>query len=236
MRSIKARATSSFDRGGQDSMPCTDDHRHRLPAALISPPMMPVEGDTSLATIQSQPFLASLALALAKRSSVSAAKPMTNRGRFDLRWATVARISGFSTSSRVGGRPCFLILLWLSWRGRQSATAAAGYADVGGQRVLDRGEHLPRAFDAHHGNAWRIGQVDGPAHQDDIGAGCCRPRSRRWRWPCLPEGRLAMNAHRVDRLAGRAGSDQHALPSKRATTGQQGRSRSGNFQRLGHAA
>src|SRR3954464_5261141 len=48
---------------------------------LLSPPMMPVAGDTSLATIQSQPLRAILALALSIRCSVSAAKPITSGGR-----------------------------------------------------------------------------------------------------------------------------------------------------------
>src|SRR5580658_11159352 len=103
-RSIRLRATSSFDCGGQFSTPlavtrCT---------VLTSPPMIPVAGETSLARIQSQPFLASLALALAMRSLVSAAKPMTRCGRPDLRCEIVDRMSGFSVSDNVDVRPaCF---------------------------------------------------------------------------------------------------------------------------------
>ena len=51
-RAIRVRATSSFDCEGQDSTPaavtrCT---------VLRSPPITPVGGETSLATIQSQPL------------------------------------------------------------------------------------------------------------------------------------------------------------------------------------
>src|SRR5205085_1975614 len=98
IRAISARATSSFVCGGQDSTPpavtrCT---------LLRSPPKVPVAGETSLATIQSQPLRASLSLALATRSSVSAAKPITSRGRAALRCAMVARMSGFSTKASIG--------------------------------------------------------------------------------------------------------------------------------------
>src|SRR5205085_11541858 len=58
MRSMSARATASFDCAGQDS----------TPAALMrwtvlqSPPITPEPAETSLATIQSHPLRASLAL------------------------------------------------------------------------------------------------------------------------------------------------------------------------------
>src|SRR5262245_3252953 len=59
MRATSARATSSFDCGGQDSTPLAVTRW----TALRSPPMTPLSADTSLATIQSQPLRASLALA-----------------------------------------------------------------------------------------------------------------------------------------------------------------------------
>src|SRR5262249_20125104 len=65
---------------------------------LRSPPITPVAGETSLATIQSQPLRASLALALSMRCSVSAAKPITSGGRLSPSFEIVARMSGFSTS------------------------------------------------------------------------------------------------------------------------------------------
>ena len=69
---------------------------------LRSPPM--TSPDTSLATIQSAPLRSRFACAFATTLSVSAAKPMTRRGRRAER-ASSARISGFSTSVRVGGPP-----------------------------------------------------------------------------------------------------------------------------------
>src|SRR5579859_3238208 len=91
--------------------------------ALSSPPMVPATL-TSLATIQSQPFLASLALAWTSTSLVSAAKPITSRGRA-LPFDRLARMSGFSVSAMAPGAwPSFLIFLSPAGAGRQSATAA----------------------------------------------------------------------------------------------------------------
>src|SRR5579862_4227713 len=75
IRSTRLCATSSFDCGGQDSTPAAVIRW----IVLVSPPMMPVSGETSLARIQSQPFLASFALALAITLSVSAANPTTSQ-------------------------------------------------------------------------------------------------------------------------------------------------------------
>src|SRR4051794_41980138 len=47
---------------------------------LRSPPITPVAGETSLATIQSQPLRLIFAFALSIRCSVSAAKPITSGG------------------------------------------------------------------------------------------------------------------------------------------------------------
>src|SRR5690242_12712661 len=65
---------------------------------LRSPPITPDAGETSLATIQSQPLRASFDLALSMRCSVSAAKPITRGGRLSVSFEIVARMSGFSTS------------------------------------------------------------------------------------------------------------------------------------------
>src|SRR5580704_15997604 len=81
IRSTRLRATSSFDCGDQDSTPAAVTKW----TVLVSPPMIPVSGETSLARIQSQPFLVSFALALAMTLSVSAANPMTSCGLPDLR-------------------------------------------------------------------------------------------------------------------------------------------------------
>src|SRR5690606_13429186 len=69
-RMISARATSSLDWDGQDSTPLSVTRW----TVLRSPPMTPLCGETSLATIQSQPLLRSFALACSITFSVSAAK------------------------------------------------------------------------------------------------------------------------------------------------------------------
>src|SRR5262245_21621279 len=69
-------ATSSFDISGHASAPFAVMTWTRF----LSLPMIPAP--TSLAMIQSQPLAMRLAEALAMRSSVSAAKPMTSDGRF----------------------------------------------------------------------------------------------------------------------------------------------------------
>ncbi len=61
---------------------------------LASPPKVPVFSDTSLARIQSQPFFLSFSSACLTTCSVSAAKPITRRGRAVLDCASVARMSG----------------------------------------------------------------------------------------------------------------------------------------------
>src|SRR4051812_27764923 len=125
IRWISAAATSFLDCGGQFSTPSLVTRW----MVLLSPPMMPVSGDTSLARIQSQPLRASLALACSTTCWVSAAKPITSFGRLVLRCATVERMSGFSMSSSSGvPLPVFLIFSRLLWAVRQSATAAANTA------------------------------------------------------------------------------------------------------------
>src|SRR5262245_24604796 len=122
-RASSRAAVSSLLIGGQSS----------TPAAVISctcvwsPPMAPVPGHTSLATIQSAPLARRLAVALAIRLSVSAAKPITRHGRFCPSPAMVARMSGFWASfSTASPTPaCFLSLWVASSAARQSATAAA---------------------------------------------------------------------------------------------------------------
>jgi len=106
MRLTSMRATSSLGCIGQVSTPSVVTRWMRL----LSPPMMPVPSETSLARIQSQCLRASLALAFSTTRSVSAANPMTSAGRLDLRLATVARMSGFSASSKLGSASPFLSL------------------------------------------------------------------------------------------------------------------------------
>src|SRR5436305_5513215 len=130
MRAVSWRPTSALLIGGQSSTPnavmrCT---------VLLSPPMMPVVGDTSLATIQSQPFFVRLACACAITSSVSAAKPMTSAGRFARR-AMVERMSGLAARWISGTLPPsrFLSLLLNILSGRQSETAAVNTATSAGK-------------------------------------------------------------------------------------------------------
>src|SRR5258708_36431605 len=116
-------ATSLWANDGQSSTPdavikCT---------VLRSPPKVPDALDTSLATIQSQPLRWRLSMALATRSSVSAAKPITSAGRLLPGRESVARMSGFGASSSDGGAApgFFLILASAGLAAFQSATAAA---------------------------------------------------------------------------------------------------------------
>ena len=65
--------------------------------------MMPVSGETSLATIQSAPLVLRLPAACSTTFSVSAAKPITSGGRLPGRSEEmVLRMSGFSMSSSLG--------------------------------------------------------------------------------------------------------------------------------------
>src|SRR5690606_36340289 len=105
MRSARRSATSVLSRRGQLSSPSAV-----ISVTLFSvPPMTPVPEPTSLATSQSQPFRSRFARAWARRSSVSAAKPTTRRGRPVSLRAMVARMSGFSVRVRAGALPAFLI-------------------------------------------------------------------------------------------------------------------------------
>src|SRR4051794_11206855 len=72
---------------------------------LLSPPKVPVPGDTSLARIQSHPLRRRFSTALATTFSVSAAKPTTRVGRSLRRGAVAARGSRVSTGGGRGGAP-----------------------------------------------------------------------------------------------------------------------------------
>src|SRR6185503_7033497 len=77
IRATSRDATSSLLCGGQVSIP----EAWTSVIMLRSPPITPDCGETSFARIQSQPFLASFALAFAAIFSVSAANPITRLGR-----------------------------------------------------------------------------------------------------------------------------------------------------------
>src|SRR4051794_35625894 len=104
IRVTSAAATSSLLIAGQELTATSAPRRVSRWIVLRSPPMTPVAGETSLATIQSQPLRASFVLALSIRFSVSAANPITSGGRRGLNPEKGARMSGFFTN-RNGGTP-----------------------------------------------------------------------------------------------------------------------------------
>src|SRR6266550_792771 len=113
---ISSVATCSLVITGQESTlmlstPISVPSRVKRCTVLRSPPITPDADDTSLATIQSQPLRLIFALALSIRCSVSAAKPITSGGRLSPSFATVARISGFSTNCS-GGMPAGVFFIF----------------------------------------------------------------------------------------------------------------------------
>ena len=170
---------------------------------LRSPPITPVAGDTSLATIQSQPLRASFALALSIRCSVSAAKPITSGGRLSRSFEMVARISGFSTSCS-GGMPADVFFSFCSpaLSTRQSATAAAKIAISAGSEASTCAQHVARGLHVLHGDAGGIVEIDRAGDQDDLGAGRLRRRGNGK--ALFAGGAVGDVAHRIDRLVGRA--------------------------------
>ena len=182
---------------------------------LSSPPMMPVAGETSLARIQSQPFFLSFAWAWARTSSVSAAKPMTRLGRPDLRCAIVARMSGFSTSSSVGGPlPPFLILPALTCRGRQSATAAANTATSAGSAFSTASSICCAVSTRTTETPGGSGSVTGPLTSATSAPAAAAAAAMAW--PCFPDERLAMK--RTGSIGSLVGPEvtEHALARQAA--------------------
>src|SRR5262245_43726880 len=187
MRATSARATSSFDCGGQDSTPCAVTKC----TVLRSPPMAPPSAETSLARIQSQPLRASLALACSMMCSVSAAKPMTRRGRLRASWATVARMSGFSVSASFGDPPApFLILFACGLAMRQSATAAANTATSAGSAFVTTASMSCAVLTLTTVTPGGSGTLTGP--ETSVTSAPAAAAAAAMAWPCLPEERLAM--------------------------------------------
>ena len=110
------------------------------------------------------------------------------------------------------------------------------YCDIGRERLFDRGKHLARGRYLHGLHARRIRQVDRSGHQDHLGAcgrgGACDGVA------LLPGRAVGEIAHRIDRLVGRPGGDDHAFAGERlgARAAQQLLDRIRDLQRLGHAA
>ena len=155
--------------------------------------MMPVSGETSLATIQSAPLALRFFLAKAMTFCVSAAKPITSCGRRPaFSPAIVLRMSGFSTSSRRGA-PLpgdFLIFSSDCVATRQSATAAAKTATSAGS-ARRTASSISRAdsmwtTSTPAGSASRVGPVTSVTRAPSAAASAAMAA------PCLPDERLAM--------------------------------------------
>src|SRR5579883_708236 len=183
MAPASCMATRSFDRVGQS---CTPSAVIRC-TVLRSPPNVPVAGETSLATIQSQPLRVRFSIALATRFSVSAAKPTTSVGRFGPRPESVARMSGLGVSSSAGGAApgCFLILAVAGLAIFQSATAAAHTATS----VFPAARHAASIWSAESifttFTPAGAGTVTGPLTSVTSAPSCASAAAMAW--PCLPD-------------------------------------------------
>ena len=160
MRATSAVATSSLPIAGHDSTPS----RVTMCTVLRSPPITPLAGDTSLATIQSHPLRVSLDCALAIRFSVSAAKPTTRRGRRSVQFRDGRQQVGiFHQRQRSAIAPaCFLIFCVA---GAGDAPVGNGRSEdraIGGKRRLHLRKHVAGAFHARDVDARRIGKIDRP--------------------------------------------------------------------------
>src|SRR4051794_37265683 len=191
MRVISAAATSSLVIAGQESTLISPPSRFNRCTVLRSPPITPVAGETSLATIQSQPLRLSFALALSIRCSVSAAKPITSGGRLSGSFATVARTSGFSTSCSGGiAMSVFLSFCAPSRATRQSATAAAKIATSTG-RADSTCCNMSRAVSTCTARTpGGSSSPTGPVTKVTSAPAACAAAAIAK--PCLPEDRLAM--------------------------------------------
>ena len=154
--------------------------------------MMPVSGETSLATIQSAPLALRFLAAYSITFSVSAAKPITSGGRLPGRSAAmVLRMSGFSTSSSLGeALPPFLIFSEDCAATRQSATAAAKTAMSAGSAARTASS-ISRAVSTRTtltpaGSGRLVGPLTSVTSAPSARASAAIAA------PCLPEERLAM--------------------------------------------
>ena len=148
--------------------------------------------------------------------SVSAAKPMTSRGRPLLRCAIVARMSGFSTSASVGAPPALLLDLLLAFGCVDAPVGDGGgeHRDIGRQAPARPRRSISRAVSTLTTvTPGGSGTFDRPGHQRHVGAG---GRRRRGDGVALLAGRAVGDvAHRIDRLVRRARRDEHALARER---------------------
>src|SRR3954452_21249410 len=184
---IRALATSFFDCGGQ----CSTLSLVTRWMVLLSPPMTPVSGDTSLARIQSQALRTSFCLACSTTCSVSAANPITSLWRFDFRCATVERVTVLSTSESSGARlPLFLSFSRLFVAVRQSATAAANTATWAGS-AASTAASMSRA-DSTFTMLTPRGPATFTGPETSVTAAPAEAAASAMAWPCLPEERLAI--------------------------------------------
>ena len=147
----------------------------------------------------------------------------------------VDRMSGFSTSSSVGVRPCcFLILLSLGLSARQSATAAANTATSAGSAVSTASSICRAVSTLTTVTPGGSGMLTGPLTRTTSAP--ARGRGRGDRVALFARGSVGDEAHRIDRLVGRTRGHQHALARERSGVAQQRLGGGGDLQRLGHAA
>ena len=231
-------ATSSFDCGGQDFDAGRRDEMHRVVVAAHHAAFRrDVVRHDPVAALALQLRLGVLdhLLGLGREADrqLSAASILS--------FATVARMSGFSTSASCGGPPAVLLEFLL--------------ARVGGAPVGDRGgedaRHRPAALPRPRRSMSRAlstrtvftpggsGSVTGPETSVTLGAG--RGRGARDGVALLAGGAVGDVAHRIDRLVRRAGGDQDALAGERLVCASRRASsmlldRRDDLQRLGHAA
>src|SRR5262245_3220906 len=185
-RARRRIAVSSLLRGGQSSTPEAVIRWICVP----SPPITPVPGATSLATIQSAPLTRSFSLAFAIRFSVSAAKPMTRRGRSGPGFASVPRISGFSLRRSEVSRPSFFSFRVVAPAARQSATAAAQMAMSAGRLASAAASISSAVSTLTTRTPSGSGSDTGPVRS--VTSAPSETAARAKAWPCLPEERLTI--------------------------------------------
>ena len=202
---------------------------------LRSPPKVPVPGETSLARIQSHCLRMRLARALARMSSVSAAKPMTSSGRLLARRAIWARMSGFSVEAQQWrAAAVFFQLVPGDAFDPPVGDRGGHHRDIDRERGLAGGQHLRRGLDRHQLYPGRGRLLRRTRNQHRLGAE--RGERGRDRMALLARGMVGDIAHRVDRLARRAAGDQGATSGEPRIALQHPLDRGDDLQRLGHAA
>ena len=154
-----------------------------------SPPKVPLAGDTSLATIQSQPF----------------APAWRGRARPPSRSRRRSRRPGAAGSARpaTGWRGCrgcprapgtaaaaSFFSFWAAWPDPPVGDGGGADRDVHRQRRLAGGQHLARGLDMDDGDAGGNRLLRRAADQGHRAPS--RASAAAMAWPCLPEERLAM--------------------------------------------